>query len=492
MKCLLRFKWFTLSFLLLTVSISQAKDGPQSSAKTYSLSLKETTQLALKNNFDIQLAKYDAWIMQTEKNKAVSLYDTLLSAEVKYQDNQRKQTTTIFGTKAVDNNYSVGASKKLPSGTTINIDMNNSRSVTNSIFSTSSVTHDSTLGVTVTQDLGKNFFGLKDRGQIKVTLLDIENTEYTSLDKIEKIIAEIQKSYWDLLLENEQVKITQDMVMQAKHLYDLHQEKLKDGLLEKPEAIASEANYKKRQDELTLVQNKLAEKNNALKLLLNITNNDLVIKPSENFKIIEKKEILTKSLKKAFINRRDYKKTKNTIKAKKITLRLKKNNTWPEINLTATLERNGLGDHFKQAVTQITEEDNPNLMAGLKITFPLENKKAKAELKAAELSKAKEILAIKLLERQITIQIMDQVRNCNTYLSLAKSSQEIADLQTQKLEEEEKRFNQGRSDTDTLIRFQEDLARARSDAASSKHRYHTALVDLKQKSGVLLKRDKGL
>ena len=105
--------------------------------------------------------------------------------------------------------------------------------------------------------------------------------------------------------------------------------------------------------------------------------------------------------------------------------------------MTASMEQNGLGDHFKQAVTNITDENNPNFFAGLEITFPIENRAARGQLKAAELEKAKKLLELKLLERKIAVEITDQVRNCNVFKEIAKNSKEIAKLQAQKLEEEE-------------------------------------------------------
>lgn len=54
------------------------------------------------------------------------------------------------------------------------------------------------------------------------------------------------------------------------------------------------------------------------------------------------------------------------------------------------------------------------------------------------------------------------------------------------MEEEEERFRYGRSDTDTLIRFQEDWLKAREAELEAKHLYQTALVDLGVKEGTLL------
>jgi outer membrane protein TolC len=452
----------------------------------YKLSLDEATQVALENNFDIQLAKYDTWISRTDKQVAESIYDTMFEAEAEYRNNQSKRTSTILGTKTVDNDYNIGLSKKMPTGTTIGVDLENNRNFNNAVFSTSPLTHESALGVTVEQDLGKNFFGIQDRGDVKITLIDIENMEYTSLNKIEGSIAEVQKAYWDLVLQIERAKIEEEMVGEAKKLYDLHQEQLETGLIEIPEAIASEANYKARKNELLLALNQVQAQENVLKFLLNIEN-DISIDPTEEFNLSAHEEALLEAMKQAFENRQDYKKAHKEIDAKDIKLSMKKNNLWPEINLTATLERNGLGDHFKQAVTEITNENNPDFFAGFAVSFPLENREAKGQLKAAEFEKAKVLLELKFLERQIALDITDQVRDCNVYQELAVNSQEIARLQTQKLEEEKERFRYGRSNTDTLIRFQENLVQAKSDVVEAIHRYRAALVDLRLKEGTLLK-----
>ncbi len=450
------------------------------------LSLAEVTKIALENNFDIQLAKYDISISRTSEQSAESIYDTILSADASYKDNQLKQTSAVYGTKTLENEYSVGLSKKAPTGTTISMDMDNTRTWNNGSTATNYLNHESKLSLGLKQELGKNFFGLKDRGNIKINLLDVENSKYINLDKIETLIANVQKAYWDLAKEYEKVSIQEDMVEQAKKLYDLHQEKLKDGLVEKPEAIASEANYEKRKNELKLVKNELSSRINSLKLLLNIEDDGLLITAVDTMKIngiiVEQND----SLKKAIENRRDYKRAHNDVKAKNISLEINKNNIWPEINLNATLAKNGLGDHFKDSATGITAEDNTSVSAGVAVSIPLENNDAKAKLKAAELQKAKAILNLKQVERTIAVDLIDQVRNCNIFKEVAISAENVAKLQEEKLKEEEKRFNVGRSNTDTLIRFQEDLISARGYAVESKHRYFQSLVDLELLEGVLL------
>ena len=95
-------------------------------------------------------------------------------------------------------------------------------------------------------------------------------------------------------------------------------------------------------------------------------------------------------------------------------------------------------------------------------------------------------MELKLVERKITIEIIDQIRDCNIYKEFALNSINVAALQTRKLEEEEKRFNLGRSNTDTLIRYQEDVINAQQASASAQYQFHSSLVDLDHKKGILL------
>jgi len=477
-------KIFIFTCFFLTI----AHRGIPQEVKTYELSIKEISELALKNNFDIQLAQYDLWIKRTDQQVAESIYDTMLNAGVGYRDNQRKQVSTIFGEKTVDNEYNVGLARKLPSGTTLGVEMAHQRQFSDSPFTISSVTHGSSLAVSIDQDLGKNFFGLKDRGNVHMTRLDIENVEFLSLDKIEMYLAHVQNAYWDLVLEMENVAIEEDMVRQAKRLDELHQEKFKSGLVEKTDIIASQANYQRRRNDLVLAENSLKGKTNVLKYLLNIPEDEISIVPTDQFQIPDAITDFQQALKEAFERRRDYKMAHNEIKNRDIQLAIEKNNSWPEINLSASLARNGLGDHFKEASTHIADEDNPDFRVGLEFNFPLENSAAGAQSKAADLAKAKAIIRLKSIERKISIEIMDRVRDCNTFRGVALSDEKISILQQEKLAEEEKRFQLGRSSTDILIRFQEDVILDRLRAAQAKYRYHLSQVDLQLKTGDLLHR----
>jgi outer membrane protein len=473
-----------VSFVLIFYSTSFV--FAQEEHKTFNLSLDEVTDIALENNLDIQMVKYDAFISETSLDTARSIFDIILDADIQYQNDQGKKEVASYGTKTLDNDYNIGVSKKFSTGTTVEMDMDNNRKWTNASSAVSVLNYDSSLKLSLTQELGKNFFGIKDRKNIDVTKINIENSGYTSLEKIEAVVGAVKKVYWDLVLQLENVEIQKNMVEQAKQLYEFHQEKFKNGLVERTDVIASEANYKNRINNLALEENTVKTKENLLKLLLNITDDNINIKPTDKYHLNVVDQDFTASLQVAFDNRRDYLKAKNEIRSKDIVIVIEKNNNLPTINLYASLIRNGLGDHFKRSVANITSENNTNYSVGLTFSLPLENRKARAKLKKAEYEKAKALVEMKLIERKITIEIIDQIRDCNIYKEFALNSIVIAELQAEKLQEEEKCFNLGRSNTDTLIRYQEDVIEAKQASVFAQYRFYSALVDLELKKGILL------
>ena len=474
------------SFALAQTSIEDVVRSGISVGQTRTLSIEEASRLALLNNFDIQLARYDAKISKTKKDESKSIYDIILTIGAAYNKDKSASSSTLAAGKTINNDYEVGLSKKLPTGTTISVDQTNNRQWTESSAVTMNPAHDSSLGFTVSQDLGKNFFGIQDRGDVKITQIDIQNLEYISLDKIEQSLAAVQVVYWDLALAIDLVNIEKDMLLQAERLYLINREKLSDGLVEQPDFLASQANYKQRISDVSVSENTVQTRMNALKLGLNLTQDMSDIVPFNHLDLNIQEAKVEASLINAFDHRRDYKQALNDVRMRNIALSMKKNNAWPEINLKASLARNGLGDKFKDSINNITEENHPDFSAFLNITIPLENRSAKSQLKKAELQKAQALIGLKRMEKTILIDVVDQVRLCKTLGEKAKHQEEIAGLQAQKLKEQEKIFSYGRSDVDTIVRYQNDALAAQKQAVHALFDYKVALINLNVKQGVLL------
>ena len=141
------------------------------------LSLAECIRFAIKNSFEVKLARLDFLIAETEQGVAESVFDAVLSADVSYENDKREPLSVFGADHQRTNKYSFDASKKLPSGTELSLALSDTRSWTNSGFVARNPAHTAELELQARQPLAKNIFGFIDRRNISVTSLAIQNAD---------------------------------------------------------------------------------------------------------------------------------------------------------------------------------------------------------------------------------------------------------------------------------------------------------------------------
>jgi len=479
-----------MAFFLIVSLVSAAGEegvslGPWA-PEVLVLSLDDVSFMALESSLDVQIARFDAAAKRNDLPAALSIFDTYFTAQASYRSNEFKKSSSLAGSASMDTAYGVGFSKLLPTGTTLSLDLDHTRAFTDSSFASTNPAHEAVASISLKQSLGKNFFGLIDRTNIKITKLDIKNTEWSSLDSIEKALADVQKAYWKLAYLGEEVAIARDMHAKARELLDIYDRKRVFGLIENPEYYGAQANEAKRQNNLlTSVDAVHAARNNLL-LLLNQDGRQLRITPRDPITLVSEDVDFDAALTRAIENRRDYKQALNTVKMKKLDLVIKKNSMWPEIDLEASFARNGLNRAHGKAWEGVSQENNTQYSVGLTVQVPLENRKAKADLSTAKIEQAKALLELKVVERKIFTEINNLVMKVKTRIGKVLTRKRVAELETKKLEGEEKRFRLGRSDSDAIIRYQEDVLLARTTHALGLYEYWVSLIDLRVAQGVLL------
>ncbi|MBU0709242.1 MAG: TolC family protein [Candidatus Omnitrophica bacterium] len=449
-----------------------------SQEKTIELSLEDVTNLALENSLDIQIAKFDAYIQRTSLKKQESVFDTFLKAEIGYRRDKREQATTILGEEEKEHYYSVGVEKKLPTGTTLSLDATGRKNRSDSTFAAFNPYNEAETGISITQELGKNFFGLADRADIKITKLDIENSDYTSLDEIEESIFSVQKAYWNFVLKDIRLSINEEMLDQAHKLYKIYKDKYEIGLVEESELLAMEALMSARLSEVFIAELEKDNAKNDLLFLINHGEFEQRIRAKDTLDSSTKPADIYEELKEAIKHRRDYIRKTNELKINNIEVVVKKNSLWPQIDLEATFTRNNLDSDRGSAWSGLSDNSNDEASFALSFKMPLENREAKAELESKKLENQKLLLELKRTERNILRELHNQVNQVNTMQNQVELFQATVKIHENKLEKQIERLNYGRSDADTLIRYEEDLLGARLSLATYLYQYKISQIEL--------------
>ena len=464
--------FFVALIFIIATNLTLAQEGKE---PVICLSMEDCLKKAACNNLDIRIAGFDAMIKKTDLDYSKSIFDTILELDANYEADERMTSSTIAGTRGVTSNYDLGLSRKFSFGTDVELDFTNEKD---------RGAWDSEIRLTLTQPLAKNRVGLIDRGEIEITKLDILNMDSSVLDRIEEAMASVQKSYWALVLAYKRLAIRKDMLEKAGGLFKLNKEKLKTGLVEETDLLASRANLEQRKADLLVSENEVETAINDLKLKIDdITINRIV--PTRELLLDERELALTVSMNRAIKYRRDYQRAKNDIKAGNIKTKIESNARWPEVDLEGSFAINGVDKEFANALDRMSGTNN-RYYCGIKFTFPFENREAGSQYKKATFEKAKALVNLYRVERIIFTEIDEKVRNCNLNRNRVKKYLEVERLQGLKLEEEEKKFRYGRSDSDTVIRFQQHLFDARMQKLNALIDYKNSIIDLERAENSLL------
>ncbi|MBU2505002.1 MAG: hypothetical protein KKB89_04305, partial [Candidatus Omnitrophica bacterium] len=122
--------WFMACNLWLAVCFAYPPTKEAKPVFIKELSITEVTKIALEENLDIQIAKFDAYINRLDYDRANGIFDTFLNLEASFYDNQKKSSSTFSGTKSIEESYGVSLEKKLPTGTDIKIETSQKRNWT--------------------------------------------------------------------------------------------------------------------------------------------------------------------------------------------------------------------------------------------------------------------------------------------------------------------------------------------------------------------------
>jgi outer membrane protein TolC len=179
--------------------------GVQAS-QTIPLSLNEAIRKALENNNDIEVARSDVRFQETQLRSLLGTYDPTFSVTPTFS---RSSSTGSNGSN--DFRLNAGFDKLLTrGGGSVNSFFNNSQTGRNSqnnttfnqtasFGSSSSTTFSSNLGVTYTQPLFRNFRVDNTRRQIRIQRKRLQQSDADFRRQTIAIIAEVQRSYWDLV-----------------------------------------------------------------------------------------------------------------------------------------------------------------------------------------------------------------------------------------------------------------------------------------------------
>jgi HAE1 family hydrophobic/amphiphilic exporter-1 len=515
------------------------------SGQPLSLSLDEAIRKALANNNTIEVTRDDVRFQETQIRSILGFFDPVFNITPTYTRNST--TGSASGTNDFTLNSNVTHFLRHGGGN-YQAFFNNTR--TENAFSQQQVSsgnlggsggsaiYSSQIGVRYTQPLFRNLKIDGTRRNLKIARRRLEQTDADFRRQTIEIIAQVQRTYWDLVFAlRDQQNRQANLELSRENLRQV-EARIAAGASAPLARWEVETELANRESDLLLATQQVSITENNLKQLLlrDATSAEWTVsyvptdKPAFSLDAVN----LDAAIKDAMDNRHELRRLKLASDINKVDLAFYKDQLKPRIDLNSTFSLDGLSlggastdsvtvplisgspltnanafllqtintlhpganivpptvtipgtspflvGGFGRSLANVFRSDSPNYSVGLTISFPFRNRTAKADLAGARVLENQIATQTRAQEQVVIVEVRNAVQAVETARQRVLASRRARENAEELLKGERALFDNGRSTTFLLFQRENALTNARNLEIRAETDYNKAIADLQR------------
>jgi outer membrane protein TolC len=287
------------------------------------------------------------------------------------------------------------------------------------------------------------------------------------------------------------MKVQEAALALAERLLYENRKKVEVGQLAPLDEKQAESQAASSRADLLVAQQAMDAQENILKSLItdNYTTWHAVrVIPAENLVAIPPILNLQDSWEKALRQRPDVVQARLDLQRSEITVRLDRNQLFPQLDLIGQYGYAGTGQEFSGALGQIQDKANPYWYYGASLSYPIGNIAARNAFKTAKAQKVQSELVLKQKEQTVLISVDDAVKTVQTGFARVEATREARQFAQAALDAEQKKLENGKSTSFFVLQYQRDLTTARFQEIQALANYNNSLAQLALQEGSTFER----
>ena len=340
------------------------------------------------------------------------------------------------------------------------------------------------VGITLTQPLLRNFWIDATRLNIAIAKIDLKSTEQQLRATILDTVNAVEQAYYNLIAARENVRVQQEALHLAEELLAADRKRVLVGMLAPLSETQDEAQVASVRAALIAAIQVADVNQNTLKLLIGDdfrALNEVDIQPVESLAAPVQSFDLQESWRRALTERPDIAQAKLTLEQNGVQLKYSRNQLFPQLDLVGSYGHSAGGAftrEFNQGFEQFREGNQPSYSYGAQLSIRLSNKAARDRYKQGKLAVEQTLLSVKKLEQTIMVLVADDITLARANYRRVESTREASKYALAALEAEQKKLENGKSTSYTVLQMQRDLTTARGDEISALATYNRTLSQL--------------
>jgi outer membrane protein TolC len=484
---------------------------PPDNRPVLELSLDDVVKRTLENNADIAVARYDPESSEYNVKLYEGYYEPYALSTVRKNSNTSPATNAFAGASNLETGvwtYNFGALQTLPTGGSFEVDFNNGRQSTNSIFQTFNPSYTSTFNLSLNQPLLRNLSVDANRYQIKVAKKNYEISDVQFRQTVVNTIANVKQSYYDLIYALDNLDAQRKSLGLAQQLLEENRIKVRVGTMAPLDVVSAQSEVAGREANVIAAEATVQDVEDTLKRAM-FTESDTAswntrLVPTDRPTAAPVTVDVDAAIKTALAKRTDIQAARKSLESAEYGISYAKNQLLPSLNLAAGYGTNGLGGTqvldpvtrnplptpiaggWGDAVSDVFGRTYPTWTLGVTLSYPVLNRQGSANAARARVARDQQQAMVHQAELGIVQEVRAAGRAVDTNYKLVESTRAARVLQEQRLDAETKKFAAGMSTNFLVTQAQRDLAVAAVAELQAVANYRKAIVnfDRVQEAGV--------
>jgi len=388
-----------------------------------------------------------------------------------------------------------GYSQGFLSGTSFGVSEYSYRISSNTTTSLYNPAFVSGLSVGFSQNL-LNGFGSRANGRF--IRIGRNNLKYSMSVFRQSVIAEVaavMTTYYDLLADQESIHVAQEGVGYAQKLLESNQVQLKIGAVAKYDVLRSQEEVADQEQVLLAAQNTFSQDAQSMKAKISKSFNEQLatvqLATSDRLPEPHPDDVpsLDEALREAASHRPEIEQADLNLRNQEYTIQGTRNALLPSVQVFASYSLSGLGGTLPPTFTNIFHGDYPNISYGVSVGLPIRNRTAQADAARAVLEQRQLQMKLQDAKNQAVWDVSKAVSAVQQTRSTLDAALKLTAVSRQVLDMQQKKFALASASVEDVITAQRNLSTAEGNVVKARAAYAKALIQYEQATGTLLDRN---
>ncbi len=457
----------------------------------------------------------------------INSFDPVLTGTLQ-EDHFSQQATSIFqgvlpGSSLAQNTGTVNFAyqQAFQWGTNLSVGFNNTRSTTNSFFSSLSPSLNSGFKATVTQHLLQGYGFAPNTRFIRIAKNNRELSDVAFRLQITDSVDQIENIYWDLVFAYENARVQNESLAFARKTLSDTKKQVEIGSLAPIEVVRSQSTVAQDQQLVTAAQTNLQLQQLLMKNALTRTLKDPVLANAEVIptstmdvpaqeSVVPTEDLINEALR----HRAELVESRIDLNSRELSNKAVRSSLLPTLDLFAYYGGAGVGGSqnaanlcsnldpalqgfgcapsptpavgYGSTLNQLVNSTAPDKGVGLQLNIPLRNRAAQGVQIRSELEFRQAQMRLQQIENQVAIEVRNAQYAVQQNRASVDSARAAAELARQSLDAEQKKYQFGTSTTTLVLQYQSQLATSESSLVNAMVAYEKSRIELDRSTGQLI------